>query len=88
VAFWQDWWASYEELLVEQEEALDLGNGVIFAVLVPKGRPVGSGYVRHKNAVVGLWVGESLARVTHYPDPDEARAAAEHLTHERAQADV
>ena len=82
--FWQDWWAGYEELWVELEEPLDLGNGVTFGVVVTKGRPVGSsGFVRHKNAVVTVWVGGLVARVTNYPDAAEARAAAEQLAEER-----
>ena len=87
--FWQDWWAGYEELWVDLEEPLDLGNGVTFGVVVTKGRPVGSsGYVRHKNAVVTVWVRGLVVRVTNYPDIDEARAAAERLAEQRAQADV
>ena len=87
--FWQDWWAGYEELWVELEEPLDLGNGVTFGVVVTKGRPVGSsGYVRHKNAFVTVWVRGLVVRVTNYPDIDEARAAAERLAEQRAQADV
>ena len=82
--FWQDWWAGYEELWVELEEPLDLGNGVTFGVFVTKARPVGSsGYVRHKNAVVTVWVGGLVERVTNYFDIDEARADAERLAEER-----
>jgi ketosteroid isomerase-like protein len=82
--FWQDWWAGYEELWVELEENLDLGNGVTFGVVVAKGRPVGtSGYVRHKNAFVIVWVRGLVVRVTNYPDADEARTAAERLAEER-----
>src|ERR1043166_1362366 len=40
--FWQDWLASYEEFWVEREEVLDLGYGVVFSVLLTRGRPVGS----------------------------------------------
>jgi hypothetical protein len=44
--FFEDWFASYEEYGMEAEEILDLGNGVAFAVILQKGRPVGStGYV-------------------------------------------
>jgi ketosteroid isomerase-like protein len=82
--FWQDWFASYEELWIEQEDVLDLGSGVIFAVLIQKARLVGSsGEVRHRNAVVGEWVDGLTVRVTLYSDIDEARAAAERLAAER-----
>jgi ketosteroid isomerase-like protein len=82
--FWQDWWAGYEELWLEQEEGLDLGNGVAFVVLIQKGHPVGSiGEVRHRNAVVAVWAGGLVVRFTSYSDIDEARAAAERLAQER-----
>src|SRR5947208_16421159 len=49
--FWEDWFASYEELRLEQEEDLDLGNGVVFAVIMQMARLVGSsGYVRYRRA--------------------------------------
>ena len=82
--FWQDWFASYEELRLEQEEDLDLGNGVVFAVVIQRARLVGSsGEVRHRNALVAIWVEGLIERVRFYPDPDEARAAAERLAEER-----
>src|SRR5947199_4278306 len=75
--FWQDWFASYEELRVEQEEALDLGNGVAFAVLIMKGRLVGgSGEVQRRVAGVRVWVGSVIERLTVYPDIDEAQVHA------------
>jgi ketosteroid isomerase-like protein len=87
--FWQDWWASYEELRVEQEEILDLGNGVTFSVVNQKARLVGtSTEIRHRNAVVTVWV-DGLAVLVRFfsassnADIDEARAAAEQLAKER-----
>ena len=54
--FWEDWFASYEELRLEQEEDLALGNGVVFAVIMQMARLAGSsGDVQHRNAVVTLW---------------------------------
>jgi hypothetical protein len=63
---------------------LDLGSGVGFAVLVQRGRPVGStGFVQLRQGFVA-WVENGLvARITTYPDVDEARAAAERLAAER-----
>ena len=41
--FWQHWLASYGELWVERKEVLHLGHGLVFSVLLRRGRPVGSG---------------------------------------------
>ena len=83
-AFWQDWLASYEELWVEEEEVLDLGNGVAFNVLRQRGRPIGSsGYVQMRYAVVGVWREGLIERVTSYRDIDEGRSAAERLAESR-----
>jgi ketosteroid isomerase-like protein len=82
--FFEDWFASYEELWLEREEVLDLGNGVVFDVLIQKARLVGtSGDVRHRSALVAVWVEGLIERVTNYTDIDEARAAAERLAEER-----
>ena len=82
--FWEDWFASYEELRLEQEEDLDLGNGVVFAVIMQMARLVGSsGYVRYRHALVAIWVEGLIVRVTMYSDIDEARVAAERLAEER-----
>ena len=82
--FWEDWFASYEELRLEQEEDLDLGNGVVFAVIMQMARLVGSsGYVRYRHALVAIWVEGLIVRVTMYSDIDETRAAAERLAKEQ-----
>jgi ketosteroid isomerase-like protein len=82
--FWQDWFASYEELEIGLDEILDLGNGVVFAVVNQKARPVGSsGDVRLPYAVVGVWVEGLVVRLTNYSDIDQARTAAERLAEER-----
>ena len=79
-----DWLASYEELRAEQEDGLDLGNGVVFAVVIQEGRLIGSsGELRTRYAVVTEWVEGRIVRVTNYTDIDEARAAAERLAAER-----
>ena len=87
--FLEDWHANYEELEIAPEEILDLGNGVIFSVVIQKGRPVGSsGDVQQRQAIVFVWVEGLFVRITHYNDIDEARAAAQRLAESRAQADA
>jgi hypothetical protein len=82
--FWQDWFASYEEHWFGQEEILDLGNGVVFSVVVQKARLAGSsGEVRLRSGVVSEWVDGLIVGVTLSPDIDEARVAAERLAEER-----
>jgi ketosteroid isomerase-like protein len=79
-----EWFAAYEELEFGLEEPRDLGNGVVFAVVVQNGRPAGStGHVRQREGWVFVWVGGLIARLT-ILEVDEARAAAERLAQERA----
>ena len=86
-AFVEGWFGLYEELEFKLEEVHDLGNGVAFAVLIMKGRLVGgSGEVQRRVAGVCVWVGGVIVRITIYPDPGEARAAAERLAEERARS--
>jgi ketosteroid isomerase-like protein len=82
--FFEDWRAPYVEYQTEVEEVLDLGNGVTLAVLIQRGRPVGtSGRVRNRYAVVLTWVEGMVVRGTTYQDIAEARAAAERLAESR-----
>jgi ketosteroid isomerase-like protein len=82
--FWEDWSGAYEEVAVETEEILDLGNGVTFAVVLQKGRPVGSGgWVQMRAGSIGVWAQGVLVRHMLYTDIDEARAAAERLAESR-----
>ena len=37
-AFFEEWWAAYDDHESEAEEIQDLGNGVAFAVFVQRGR--------------------------------------------------
>ena len=82
--FLEDWFGTYEELELGLEEVRDLGNGVVFAVVVQNGRPAGSaGHLRQREGWVFVWVRGLIARLTTY-EVDEARAAAERLAQERA----
>ena len=82
-AFVEGWFGLYEELEFKLEEVHDLGNGVAFAVVVQRGRPVGiAGHVQQREGWVYVWVGGLIARLT-ASDIDEGRAAAERLAEER-----
>ena len=79
----EDWFGTFEELDFELEELSDLGGGVVFAVVIQDGRPVGGdGRLRQREGWVYLWVGGSIARLT-TSEVDQARAAAERLAEQR-----
>ena len=83
-SFWEDWFGAYQEWAHVIEEWHNLGNGVGFAVVIQKARPVGSGgEVRLSYAFVSVWVEGLIVLLTNYADIDEARAAAERLAEER-----
>jgi hypothetical protein len=76
--FFEAWFDAYEECEVELQEILDPGNGVAFAVVVQRGRPVCStGRVQLRYATPSIWVGGMMARQTNHGDSDEARADAD-----------
>ncbi len=81
-SFLEDWFTAYEELEIRVEEARDLGNGVVFAVVVQNGRPAGSaGHLRQREGWVFVWVRGLIARLA-TSEVDEARAGAERLAQE------
>jgi ketosteroid isomerase-like protein len=82
---WGGWLGAFEEMHVEVDELLDLGNGVSFAAAVQVARPRGSsGEVRQRLGFAIVRGADGLiVRWESYPDIDEARAAAERLSHER-----
>jgi ketosteroid isomerase-like protein len=83
-AFLRDWWLMWGEHHHDVEEVLDLGHGVVHAVVREDGHVKGSdGVVEARVAHVGLWVEGLCVRDTTYTDIDEARAAAERLAEER-----
>jgi ketosteroid isomerase-like protein len=82
--FLEDWIGSFDRYQVEVEQARDLGNGVVHLVASIDARSAGSiSHVRLRYAPVLVWVDGVAMRVTHYPDVDEARAAAEGLAESR-----
>ena len=83
-SFLEEWLGSYENYDDDQEEGLDLGNGVVFVVSRLDARPVGSaGRVQERWSFTVLWVAGMVMRVTGRYDIDNARAAAERLAEER-----
>jgi len=83
-SFLEDWLGDYEEYEYQQEEGVDLGNGVVFVVGRVDGRPAGStGRVRERWAFTSVWAAGMIRRVTVGNDIDEARTAAERLVQER-----
>ena len=82
--FWEDYYRSFDDLKFELEEAVDLGNGVMFAVVRQGARPARSGArVQTREAWISVWDGGVFLQGSSYGDIDEARAAAERLAEER-----
>jgi ketosteroid isomerase-like protein len=85
--FSEDMVGAYEGFDAQIEENVDLSKGIVLAVVNQRGRPAGSSFeARMRYAAVGAWVEDLLVRITMYTDIDEARAAAERLAEERADA--
>src|SRR5271165_96388 len=86
LGFMTDWIGSFDDLTMEAEEIVDLGNGVVLTVYHQNGRPLGgTNYVRVRSAMVAVWVDGMIVRNTIYTEAeiDEARAAAKCLAAER-----
>ncbi len=72
------------EQVAEVEESVDLGRGVVFALVCEDGRMAGSdSHVQQRRGWVLLWVQNVISRATAYLDIDKARAGAERLAEER-----
>ena len=83
-SFIQEWWETWGDHLLEVEEIVDLGHGVVFSPLREDGRLVGSdSHVEQRRGWVYLWVHGMVERQMGYLDIDEARAAAERLAESR-----
>ena len=84
LVFVEDWNGSYEEFELVLEDALDLGNEVVFAVVLQRARLTDSAAeLRMRYASVNSQAGRLFDRITNYPDIDEARSAAERLAQAR-----
>ena len=82
----EDWNGSYDEWEIELEKLLDLGNGVVYAVVTERAQPTGStGRVQLRYAAVVVFAENLIAHVKTYADLDEARGAADRLAQERAR---
>jgi ketosteroid isomerase-like protein len=82
--FLEDWWGTWGEHLIEVEQIVDLGHGVLFALIWEDGRVLGGdGRIQQRRGWVLLWVEDVISRATAYLDIDEARAAAERLAGSR-----
>jgi len=76
--------APYDSFHAEPGEILDFGFGVVFAVVIARGRVAGgSAEVRFRYASVVIWQAGLVEQQTNYTDIDEARAAGERLAKER-----
>jgi ketosteroid isomerase-like protein len=83
-SFLEDWIGAYEEYDYKEEEALNLGNGVLFVVASIGGRLAdGAGAVQERWGYTVTWVEGMIVRVIPRADIHEARAAAERLAQER-----
>jgi ketosteroid isomerase-like protein len=84
LAFVEDWNGSYEEFELVLEEVRDLGNEVVFAVVLQRARLTNStAEFRMRYASVNSRAARVFERITNYTDVDEARSAAERLAQER-----
>jgi len=79
-----DWYAAYEDVRIEVLETVDLGGGVVMAVLRQSGRLGGApSRIQQDVTLVYEWSGTLIERVTSYSDADDGRAAAERLAAQR-----
>src|SRR5438876_11673848 len=82
-SFLKEWWGTWEEHVIEVEESVDLGHGVVFSQVWEDGRVFGSdGHVEQRRGWVMVWDNARIVRATDYLDIDEAGAAAERLAQE------
>jgi ketosteroid isomerase-like protein len=80
----ESWIAPYDDYEMVLEEFDDLGNGVMLADVLWRGRPTGSSaFVESRQAFVSIWRDGVVERGASNTDIDEARAAAERLAEER-----
>jgi ketosteroid isomerase-like protein len=82
-SFVEDWWGTWANYLLEVEETVDLGQGVVFSSVREDGRLAGSDrHVEQRVAFIFLWAQGVVERQTVLLDIGLARAAAERLAKE------
>jgi ketosteroid isomerase-like protein len=82
--FFEVYLGSFDDLEFETEPILNLGNGVVFAVIHQNARPLGSAArVRTREGWGAVFLDAKIVRGWTSSDIDEARAAAERLAEER-----
>jgi ketosteroid isomerase-like protein len=79
--FVEDWRRNYAaDYRYDEQELLDLGHGVLLSVVRESGRLLGgNGRIEERAAHLMTWANGKIEWYKHYPDPDEARVAAERL---------
>ncbi|HEV7584936.1 MAG TPA: nuclear transport factor 2 family protein [Solirubrobacteraceae bacterium] len=83
-SFFQDWIGAFEEFEMKLDEAVDLGNGVVFAVASQRAVSAGSSTpLTLRHAAVSVWQNGTAVRITNYPDIEHARALAGELARSR-----
>ena len=82
-AFTDDWLGTLSEFAVKVDQIEDFGNGVVCVEQVAHRERTPGGFIELPSSLVAVWDRGLLARVTLYPAPDEAGAAAERLAQER-----
>jgi len=86
--FLEDYLAAFEEYRQDVEEIIDLGHGILYAVLRQEVRPVrGTARIESRLAWIAEWVDGRIVRVATYYDVAEARSAAERLAREPGRPD-
>jgi ketosteroid isomerase-like protein len=85
-AAYEDWMSIYEDFDTEAEEICDLGNGVVFAITLTRGRlPGGSTtWLQVRLALIITWADGQIERIANYTNADRAREMAEQLAQQRS----
>jgi ketosteroid isomerase-like protein len=82
--FLMGYWATWEDHHHEIEAIHNFGHGVLLVAVREDGCLKGSeARVQARHLQVFEWEQRKIARITGYPDIDDARAAAERLAQER-----